>query len=79
MSKPDFKGALIRKYYIVVGKLTANDPWGVQFGDYSKPVARDELDDMESSGEWYSLRLVGVDHDSQEAIDRKVAELNAKG
>lgn len=50
-----------------------NGRWYIQFGDYDKDVVKQEKEDDYSG---FKTKIITTG-DSQEAIDKKVAELNA--
>lgn len=66
----------MKAYYVVAAKDSKLDAWSVQFGDYDREVAQDELCDMNDSGDWYKLKLITVKGDRQIDIDNAISKLN---
>ena len=65
-----------KRYYSVLVQWERGDDWSVQFGDYSRSVCVDEIEDSYSDA--YKTKIITTD-DKQSAIDAAVATLNFKG
>jgi hypothetical protein len=72
-------------YYTLLERVTPTAPWGIAFGDHDRQTVADELESLidheparmtrkQIAARW---QIVKTDH-TQAAIDKKVAELNAK-
>lgn len=75
----------IRTYYVVLDRAPgAGSKWAVQFGDYDRATAEDEMQDMlygeqrERKADRRTFKMLKVESDTQQAIDAAVAALNAK-
>jgi hypothetical protein len=76
-----------RPYYVVVSRDYQTGKWGIEFGDYVRSVAAEEMADLKVSTLFaeYRLRrhartkfmLLKVSQDTQAAIDDAVVALNA--
>lgn len=64
-------------YYLVLARYTPTSPWAIEFGDYDKRTATDEV--MDAAAHYPAARLLKVASDLQADIDAAVAALNAKG
>lgn len=72
--------AAARRYYVVVIRDSLTEPWQIHFGDYSRSVALQEMQDWRDSEEKPAKRckLITVNNDGTQAtIDAAVAALNA--
>lgn len=72
------KGEGKRTYFTLA--IKENGVWSPQFGDYSVFVVREEKRDRYESGEAKikDMKIIPT-LDTQEAINRGIARLNAKG
>lgn len=65
------------KYFVLVERLSADAPWGVQFGDYEWETVSAERSEMIDKGSRRgNLKILTVDSARQSAIDAAVAKLN---
>jgi hypothetical protein len=68
-----------RTYYTLLEKHHGDNTWRIAFGDYDREVVAQERDDIRDGGSFEGQRLKIIwSLDSQEAIDRRVAEINAR-
>jgi len=68
---------MARKYHSLIEHLPG-ESWALQFGDYSKTVVQQEVQDMKDSGSFVKgtkYKVITTD-DSQAAINAAVEELN---
>lgn len=72
---------MAKQYHIVVSK-TPEAKWQIQFGDYDKETAVEEMKDMKEQlafGHWprgTKFKTVTIKGDKQKDIDTTLAELN---
>ena len=66
------------KYFVLVERLSAEAPWGVQFGDFDRDVVDDEYLEYRNRAEARNLRVLAVKSAKQADIDARVASLNVR-
>lgn len=65
-------------YYTLLIRDDKTSPWRPEFGDYSKAVVQDELDDNRQSGEkLINMKIIKTEA-NQRAVNEAVAKLNRK-
>jgi len=67
---------MAKKYYTLLSKQ-GNDPWVIEFGDYSRSVVAQEKEDMKDSwdGHLYKFKIICT-NDDQASINEAVAKLS---
>ena len=68
----------MKKYYSVLVQWVDSNQWSVEFGDYDKECAQDEMEYLKEQEDVCRVKLICTS-DSQDAIMAKVNELNKKG
>lgn len=67
-----------RPYFTLVVRDGAGEPWGIHFGDYSREVVAQELEDGRDYYARRDMRIIRTPDAKQATIDAAVAKLNAK-
>lgn len=63
-----------KRYYLLVGKQSAQSPFEVIFGDYSRETVEDEKD--AEGGSWKKVKIVTAPNASQKTLDVIVKKMN---
>jgi hypothetical protein len=68
----------MNKYYTLLTRENAGEPWGVHFGDFDKDVVSAERDDI-THWDWRrsDTRIITTNDDQQETINAAVEQMNA--
>ena len=63
--------------YFTLLHREADGVWAIEFGDYSRSVVQDELEDARYSNDWRKSDLRIIQTSDQACINAAVAALNA--
>ena len=70
--------AKARTYYTLLSFGPDDSSWAIEFGDYSRPIVRQEQDDMKDGSLCDHRFKIIKTTDGQREINAAVAALNAK-
>lgn len=65
----------MRYYYSVITKQFKGDQWSIEFGDYDKECAIEEMEYLKDSGQYHQIKIIRTG-DNQASIDAEVRRLN---
>jgi hypothetical protein len=68
----------MKVYYSVIAQYEKGGKWCIEFGDYDKQVAADEMETIRESGQCHKVKLM-VSGASQSAVNAELAKINLKG